>query len=102
MIIHRIPPIIGVVDEGWQIMRRATRVRRFASGASAPPAASMATTRQLMSMRGVFVAAGPAFRQSVTVPAFENIHIYNVLAQVLGVTPAPNDGQSDVAELVLR
>ena len=30
-------------------------------------------------------------------PAFENIHIYNALAQVLGVTPAPNDGNPDVA-----
>ena len=56
----------------------------------------------LMSMRGIFVAAGPAFRQGATVPAFENIHIYDVLAQVLGVTPAPNDGNPDVAKSLLR
>ena len=53
-------------------------------------------------MRGVFVAAGPAFRQGATVPAFENIHIYNALARVLRVTPAPNDGGPDVAESLLR
>jgi hypothetical protein len=53
-------------------------------------------------MRGIFVATGPAFRQGATVPAFENIHIYNVLSRVLGVTPAANDGDPSVAESLLR
>jgi predicted AlkP superfamily pyrophosphatase or phosphodiesterase len=97
----RIPPIIGVMDEGWQIMRRATR-EAIREGRASPAGGQHGYDSQLMSMRGVFVAAGPAFRQSLTVPAFENIHIYNVLAQILGVTPAPNDGQSDVAAFVLR
>lgn len=97
----RIPPIIGVMDEGWQIMRRATR-EAIREGRATPAGGQHGYDSQLMSMRGVFVAAGPAFRQGLTVPAFENIHIYNVLARVLGVTPAPNDGQSDVSELILR
>jgi len=50
----------------------------------------------------VFAAAGPAFKQGATVPAFENVHIYNTLARVLGVTPAPNDGGADVATSLLR
>jgi len=97
----RIPPIIGVMDEGWQIMRRATR-EAIRDGRASPAGGQHGYDSQLMSMRGVFVAAGPAFRQDLTVPAFENVHIYNVLAQILGVTPAPNDGQSDVAAFVLR
>jgi predicted AlkP superfamily pyrophosphatase or phosphodiesterase len=97
----RIPPIIGVMDEGWQIMRRATR-EAIREGRASPAGGQHGYDSQLMSMRGVFVAAGPAFRQSLTVPAFENVHIYNVVARILGVTPAPNDGQSDVAASVLR
>jgi hypothetical protein len=50
----------------------------------------------------MFVAAGPAFRNGVTVPPFENVHIYNVLAQVLRVTPSPNDGGAEVARQLLR
>ena len=50
------------------------------SGWCAAPAGSTATIRATMSMHGIFVAAGPAFRQGVTVPAFENVHIYNALA----------------------
>jgi predicted AlkP superfamily pyrophosphatase or phosphodiesterase len=97
----RIPPVIGVMDEGWQIMRRATR-DAIRDGRARPAGGQHGYDPALMSMRGVFVAAGPAFRQSLTVPAFENIHIYNVLAQVLGVTPAPNDGNLEVARWVLR
>ncbi len=55
-----------------------------------------------MSMRGVFVAAGPAFRRGVTVPAFENVHIYNGLAEILGVSPAPNDGDPAFVRPLLR
>ena len=53
-------------------------------------------------MRGIFIAAGPAFRQGARIPAFENIHIYNGLAQVLGVTAAPNDGDPAVARRFLK
>jgi predicted AlkP superfamily pyrophosphatase or phosphodiesterase len=97
----RIPPIIGVMDEGWQIMRRATR-DAIREGRATAAGGQHGYDPALMSMRGVFVAAGPAFRQGATVPAFENVHIYAALAQVLGVTPAPNDGDLDVARSLLR
>jgi predicted AlkP superfamily pyrophosphatase or phosphodiesterase len=98
---QRIPPIVGVADEGWQVLRRATvdgmlarRIRPAGGQHGYDPAA--------MTMRGVFVAAGPAFRQGVTVPAFENVHVYHALAHILGVTPAPNDGDPAVARSLLR
>ncbi|MBI2829407.1 MAG: alkaline phosphatase family protein [Acidobacteria bacterium] len=97
----RIPPIVGVVDEGWQVLRRHTmtdilarRLRPAGGQHGYDPAA--------MSMRGVFVAAGPAFTRGVDVRAFENVHIYNALAQILRVTPASNDGDPAVARALLR
>jgi len=53
-------------------------------------------------MRAIFVAAGPAFKRGVSVPPFENVNVYNVLTSVLGVTPAPNDGDPSVARSLLR
>jgi hypothetical protein len=53
-------------------------------------------------MRGIFVAAGPAFRQGVHVDAFESVHVYNMLARVLGATPAQNDGDPAIAARLLR
>jgi len=54
------------------------------------------------SMRGIFVAAGPAFKVGATVPPFENVHIYDALAKILGVTPAKNDGDPQIAQSLLR
>jgi hypothetical protein len=32
------------------------------------------------------------FRRGAVVPAFENIHVYDLMCQVLALTPAQNDG----------
>jgi predicted AlkP superfamily pyrophosphatase or phosphodiesterase len=98
----RIPPIVGVVDEGWQLLRRATVAERIARRLLGPRGEHGYDPRSAMSMRGIFVAAGPAFRKGVTVPEFENVHVYNVLAAVLGVTPAPNDGDLVIARALLE
>jgi predicted AlkP superfamily pyrophosphatase or phosphodiesterase len=97
----RIPPIVGVADEGWQVLARAT-VNQILAGTRAGDRGSHGYEPSLMSMRGIFIAAGPAFKQAATVPEFQNIHIYNVLAEVLRVPPAPNDGNRAVARLMLR
>lgn len=96
----RIPPIVGVADEGWQVLRRAT-VAAMRAGGIRSAGGQHGYDPAVMSMRGLFVAAGPAFGQGVTVPAFENVHVYNALAQILGVPPAPNDGDPAVARLLL-
>ena len=97
----RIPPIVGVVDDGWQVMRRnslediVTRLVRGAGG-------QHGYDPRNRSMHGLFVAAGPAFKQGATVRAFENVHIYTALARILGVTPAANDGDPGVARRLLK
>ena len=97
----RIPPIVGVADEGWQVLRRTT-MEGMLAGRISPASGQHGYDPALMSMRGVFVAAGPAFKRGVTVPAFENIHIYNALAQALGVASAANDGDPAVARSLLQ
>jgi predicted AlkP superfamily pyrophosphatase or phosphodiesterase len=97
----RIPPIVGIVDEGWQVLRRST-MADIRAGRLSPARGQHGYDPAVMSMRGVFVAAGPAFKRSVEVGAFENVHIYNALAQVLGVTPAANDGDPAIARSLLR
>jgi predicted AlkP superfamily pyrophosphatase or phosphodiesterase len=97
----RIPPLVGVADEGWQVLRRSTladiaarKMRAIRGQHGYDPAA--------MSMHGIFVAAGPAFAHGETLPSFENVHVYNALARILGVTPAANDGDPDIARSLLR
>ncbi len=97
----RIPPLVGVVDEGWQVLRRNTVldiVARRIRGAGG----QHGYDPSVMSMRGLFVAAGPAFKRGVTVPAFENVHVYNALAMAMDLTPAPNDGDPAIARALLK
>ena len=96
----RIPPIVGVVDEGWQVLTRATAERLRARGVTV--SGQHGYDPKSPSMRTLFVAAGPAFRQGVVVKPFENVSLYNVLARVLGVRPAPNDGDPKVVKRLLR
>ena len=90
-----------MVDEGWQVLRRQT-VLDIVAGKVMSDGGNHGYDPMVMSMRGLFVAAGPAFKQGVTVPAFENVNIYDTLAQVLHVTPAANDGDPGFPKTVLR
>jgi len=100
-VVANVPPIVGVTDEGWQLALRRT-VADVAAGRLRPPRGQHGYDPMLMSMRDIFVGAGPAFKRGATVPAFENVHIYGALAEILRLTPAPNDGDPAVARSLLR
>jgi alkaline phosphatase D len=43
-------------------------------------------------MHAIFYAVGPAFKINYIHPSFQNIHIYSLLAELLGIIPAKTDG----------
>ena len=54
-------------------------------------------------MRGIFYAVGPDLKAGLTVEEFQNIHIYPLIAHILGLTgPATIDGQFSVLEPILN
>ena len=96
----RIPPILGLAEDGWTITTRpmalATRVAGRANGGA------HGYDPTLKSMHGLFVAAGPRVREGVRAPAFENIHIYDFLCALLELRPSPNDGDPSATAGFLR
>jgi predicted AlkP superfamily pyrophosphatase or phosphodiesterase len=92
----RVPAIVGVADEGWSI------ARRHLNAAAVFSRGNHGYDPQVRSMHGLFVASGPAFRRGAVVPPFASVDVYDVLAQVLGVTPAANDGDPGTAARLLR
>ena len=96
----RIAPILGLADEGW----RVTTHQRAADDLAADRrhGGDHGYDPRHKSMQGLFVAAGPRVRQGVVVPPFQNIHIYNFLCGVLGLTPAANDGDPRVTRAFFR
>ncbi len=98
----RIPPILVLPDEGWVL----TNSQRFADmerrGMLAHPRGGHGYDNQLPSMRAIFIAHGEAIKKGKVVDAFENIQVYNIMCAILGLKPAPNDGNMEAARAVLK
>ena len=88
----RIQPILAIADEGWIATAR--------SGVPSPRGMH-GYPPDLPSMRALFLARGPAFARGAVVPPFQNIHVYDLVAHILGLTPAANDGSLDSIRAVL-
>lgn len=85
----RVPPIVCQMHEGWDALYPAKLARR-------PPRATRGShgfDPALPSMRALFVARGPSFVPGSHLPAFDNVDVYPLLAHLLGIPPAPNDGE---------
>ena len=89
----RITPILALAADGWSIASHARPLRG--------PGGNHGYDNALPSMGALFVAAGPAFRRGVVVEPFQNIHVYELLATITGLTPQPNDGSLDSVRSLL-
>jgi hypothetical protein len=58
--------------------------------------------RQMPSMKAIFFAAGPEIRPGVTVPSFENVDVYPLIAWILGLHTGPIDGQLGLLKGILK
>ncbi|KAM8832977.1 ectonucleotide pyrophosphatase/phosphodiesterase family member 1 [Spinachia spinachia] len=43
-------------------------------------------------MQAIFIGYGPGLKKKTVVPPFENIEVYNLMCDLLGIRPAPNNG----------
>jgi predicted AlkP superfamily pyrophosphatase or phosphodiesterase len=92
----RFPAVIGIADDGWDIVSRDRLTRDYGARGN------HGYDPVHRSMHGLFIAAGPAFREGVKAAAFENVHVYELLCRVLGVRPEPHDGDARVTAAFFR
>lgn len=52
-------------------------------------------------MEAIFYAAGPSFKKGAEVPAMANVNLYLLIARLLHLQPAPNDGEDSVINKLL-
>lgn len=86
----RVPPLVCQMDEGWNALPRARLERLDVDGSHDRGAHGYDPDSP--SMRAVFIAHGPSFREGVVLPPFDNVDVYPLLARRLGLAPRPNDG----------
>lgn len=93
----RIPPLLCLADDGWQISTHdyMSRRKKFSAG-------DHGYDNDDPNMRALFLAHGPAFRRGLVVPEFPNVDVYPLLVHLLGIRPAPNDGDFSVVAPMLR
>jgi predicted AlkP superfamily pyrophosphatase or phosphodiesterase len=97
----RVPPIVGIADEGWTITSKAQQERWRRPNRRAPGGTHGYDARA-RSMQGLFIATGPRIRQGLIVKPFENIHVYEFMCALLGIEPSKNDGDAAVTRALLR
>jgi ectonucleotide pyrophosphatase/phosphodiesterase family protein 1/3 len=52
-------------------------------------------------MGALFIGVGPRFAVGKTVPATDNIHVYNLMCALLGVVPAENEGDDRLVKMLV-
>jgi predicted AlkP superfamily pyrophosphatase or phosphodiesterase len=89
----RVPPFFCLAESGWTITNPA-REPRFGG--------AHGYDNHAPEMNAVFIASGPSIAKGAALPLFDNVHVYPLLARLVGVAPRPSDGDPAVLAPVLR
>ncbi|MBI4468078.1 MAG: alkaline phosphatase family protein [Acidobacteria bacterium] len=82
----RIGDVLVIMEEPYQVVPAAGLARVRGGNHGWDPSSP--------SMQGIFIAMGPRLKRGVTIPRFENIHIYPLIAELLGLrVPSKIDGR---------
>jgi alkaline phosphatase D len=90
----RIPQIVLVADPGW-----TAGIRPEPRGDTR---GDHGYDWQCPDMHSIFYAEGPAFKKGFGVDTLYNVDIYNIVTGILGLVPAPNDGDPERISPLLR
>ncbi|HEY1139112.1 MAG TPA: ectonucleotide pyrophosphatase/phosphodiesterase [Lysobacter sp.] len=85
----RVPPIVCQMDVGFDAQTQHKLASRRPGGTRGSHGYDPADP----TMRALFIAQGPAFRQGVGIAPFDNVDVYPLLAKLIGIEPKANDGE---------
>lgn len=90
----RIPPVVAVVEAGWQVARRRSDGEPGARGMHgyAP---------EVPDMGGLFMARGPGIRSGVWLGELSNTQVHALACRLLGIEPAAGADSMGMAARVL-
>lgn len=92
----RVPEIVIIADLGWTITSSSFYNRRGIL------AGTHGFDYEYPEMHAYFMAVGPSFKKSTIIPSFSSIHVYELMAKLLDIKPAPNDGNFEILAPILK
>ena len=96
---HRIPEVLALADDEWSISTRSF----FEDNPSRVDGGAHGYDIRLDNMQTLLIGHGPAFRSETTVEEpIGFVHLYETMAHILDLEPAPNDGSLDAMRPVLE
>uniref|UniRef100_A0A131YMJ5 Ectonucleotide pyrophosphatase/phosphodiesterase family member 1/3 n=1 Tax=Rhipicephalus appendiculatus TaxID=34631 RepID=A0A131YMJ5_RHIAP len=94
---RRIEPVVLDMDSGYLVLNReADKNPALCNGGS------HGYDNMAPGMQSLFVAHGPSFRQNVTARPFRSIELYELMTELLGIEPEPNNGTRGSLHYLLR
>ncbi|XP_063780529.1 ectonucleotide pyrophosphatase/phosphodiesterase family member 2 isoform X2 [Pseudophryne corroboree] len=97
---RRIEDIHLLVERKWHVVRKLGDVHKNKGRCTFQ--GDHGYDNKISSMQTVFVGYGPSFKFKAKVPPFETIELYNVMCDILGLKPAPNNGTHGSLNHLLR
>uniref|UniRef100_A0A3Q3JMS9 SMB domain-containing protein n=1 Tax=Monopterus albus TaxID=43700 RepID=A0A3Q3JMS9_MONAL len=94
---RRIEEIHLLVERKWHIDRKVPEGKRHCGFSG-----DHGYDNKINSMQTIFLGYGPTFKFKTKVPAFEIFELYNVMCDLLGLKPAPNNGTHGSLNHLLR
>tara|TARA_B100001142_G_scaffold314262_1_gene351619 strand:- start:273 stop:1553 length:1281 start_codon:yes stop_codon:yes gene_type:complete len=92
------PDFLLVADNGWFITDRknSSKIGKTLNGMHG-------YDPQYPETHGIFYATGPSFRKGYSMKSFENIHVYPIICEILGIPEHKNiDGDIEKVRMMLR
>ena len=94
---RRIQPIIAIAHEHWSI----TDKKNYNSNPDRYSGGNHGYYSSYESMRGIFLARGPGFKNDYKGPGFSSIHLYELMCYLLKIEPVDNSGYLDSTRIYL-
>ncbi|XP_078222314.1 glycerophosphocholine cholinephosphodiesterase ENPP6 isoform X7 [Callithrix jacchus] len=90
-----VSPLTLVADEGWFITENREMLPFWMNSTGKREGWQRGWhgyDNELMDMRGIFLAFGPDFKSNFRAAPIRSVDVYNVMCNVMGIAPLPNNG----------
>ncbi|MEQ1924279.1 MAG: alkaline phosphatase family protein, partial [Pyrinomonadaceae bacterium] len=98
----RVAPIVCSPDLGWHLVRRKDFEKQQKEDDFLQIGGAHGYDNMFQDMQATFIAHGAAFKRGFVAEPFENVEVYNIMAHILGLKAAKNDGDLNRVKKMLR